>query len=210
MSEIANLCNAIMSHLSKLGLHTPKNMLPGPTQDKISQLTAGLPFQLPQSAFELYQWSEGLRPKTGVGNDFIPGYAMNSLTEMISMYQELSQAADYPRFHSGNLHWFPLLKSGGTDFYGICCAPGPTDDGQIVDDDNEGEHRDNVTPPVISFAGLVPMLRTVAKCLETGVYYINKQGQLSVGIVTYDKKGRLLNVDRSAFRQVVAEFNPGL
>ena len=48
-------------------------MLPGLSEKRISQLTAGLPFALPRSVVDLYKWSEGLRPRSGMGKEFFPG-----------------------------------------------------------------------------------------------------------------------------------------
>jgi hypothetical protein len=210
MSEIPKLCDKIMSQLTKLGLHTAENMLPGLTEDRIRQLTSSLPFQLPRTAIELYQWSEGLGPEAGEGTDFFPGYGMEPLSEMIATYNELSTADDYPRFRSGQLQWFPLFQSGGTDYYAICCTESATADGQIVDDDNEGPHRNGVTLPDVKFLGLESMLRTLLECFETGVYFVNDAGQLDVGTCTYDKKGRLVDVDLSACKEVARKYNPGL
>ena len=43
-----------------------------------------------------------------------------SVDEALEFYRDLSAATDFPRFRVGELHWFPLFRSAGTDFYGIC------------------------------------------------------------------------------------------
>jgi hypothetical protein len=77
----------------------------------------------------------------------------------------------------------------------------------VIYDDNEG-------PPVVSYVGLVPMLKTMLRCFETGVYYVNDSGQLDVGIPIYFEewrlKGRLKKVDISEFKSIAREFNPNI
>lgn len=214
MTQIGELCSQIVKHLTRLGLQTESNMLPGLSEKKFRELTAGLPFVFPRSVVDLYQWSEGLQPRSGIGNGFFPGYGMDSLPEMLEMYRELSTASDYPRFRSSGLQWFPIFRSGGTDFYGVCCTNSTTDDGEVVDDDNEGEHRDCVTPPEVQFVSLEAMLRTLLRCYETGVYFVDEQGRLTVGVKTYfddgPLKGCLKNVNLSRFKEVARQFNPDL
>jgi hypothetical protein len=214
MSQIRDLCNEIIKHLTRLGLDTERNLLPGLSERRIRELSAGLPFVLPRSVIDLYKWSEGVQPRAGIGNSFFPGYGMDAFTEMVAMYSELSSAPDFPRFRVAEMHWFPVFRSGGTDFYGVYCSSTPTDDGAVVDDDNEGEHRDLVTPPVVEFVSLEAMLRTLLRCYETGVYYTNEDGGLEVGIATYFEDGPLngclKDVDLSRFEEVARQFNPGV
>jgi hypothetical protein len=214
MSSIRELCTEIVRAQSKLGMPVAENLLPGLSERRILSLTKNLPFALPRSAVELYKWSAGMDPNAGIGDDFLPGYGMDSLTEMVAMYRGLSADSDYPRFAVGKRRWFPLLRSGGTDFYGICCERTPTADGEIVYDDNEGPHRDCITPPPVAYLSLETMLRTTLCCFETGVYYLNEDGQLDVGIASYytsgPRQGQLKDVDVTAYKQVGRQFNPGL
>lgn len=165
---------------------------------------------------DLYQWSEGLRPSAGLNNGFFPGYGMETLSEILDMYRELHNASVYPRFRVGDWQWFPVFRSGGTDFYGVCCANSSTADGEVVDDDNdnEGEHRDCITPPVVIYVSLEAMLRTLLRSYETGVYYLDEDGRLRVGLVTYfddgPLEGYLKSVDISKFKEVAKQFNPNL
>src|SRR5262249_12734439 len=158
-------CQAIVSHLTRLGLETERNMLPGLSEAAIHSLSAKLPFALPRSVIDLYKWSEGLRPRTGVGNGFFPGYRMSSLPEMIDTYVKLSSAEDFPRFRAGRKKWFPVFRSGGTDFYGVCCSKREVGDGEVVDDFNESK-------PAVKFLSLEKMLLTIFRCYEQGVYYV--------------------------------------
>jgi hypothetical protein len=210
MSNIPSLCDEILKHLTALGRKTANSLLPGLPESKIGPLTAGLPFVLPYSVVELYKWSEGLRPQSGVGNEFFPGFGMDSLSKMIEIYNELSHAPDFPCFRCGDTQWFPIFRSGGTDFYGVRCRDVATVDGEVVYDDNEGEHRDCVTPPPVEFISLEAMLKTLLRAYETGVYYVNEQGQLAVGVCSYNEQGQLADVDLSKFEEVARQFNPGL
>jgi hypothetical protein len=214
MSAIRDLCERIVKHATALGLKTEESMLPGLSEKKIRSLTAKLPFILPRSVIELYKWSAGQKSDCGIGCDFIPGYGMDSLPGMLEMYRLLSTASDYPRFRVGDLQWFPIFRSGGTDFYGVCCGQSAADDREVVKDDNEGPHRDCVTPPLIEFVSVEAMLRTLLRCYETGVFYRDKHGQVTVGIPTYftrgQHKGQLKDLDLSRYKEVGRLFNPGL
>ena len=189
MPQIQALCEKIFQHLSRLELQTPTDLLPGLTDEQIRIVAGGLPFVLPRSVIEFYEWSQG--PRAGVGVEFFPGYGLESLPYMVEMYHELSNAPDFPRFRVGEMQWFPIFRSSGTDFYGVRCAVTATEDGPVVNDDNEGEHRDCVTPPVVEFVSLEAMLRILLRCYETGVYYIDEHGRLEVGTATYFDQGPL-------------------
>jgi hypothetical protein len=214
MSNISSLCDEIMKRLTALGRMTASSMLPGLPETKIRQLTAGLPCMLPHSVIELYRWSEGLRPQSGIGNEFLPGFGMDSLPEMIGLYNELSNAPEFPRFRCGDMRWFPIFRSGGTDFYGVRCSHVATVDGEVIFDDNEGEHRDCVKPPPVEFISLEAMLQTLLSAYETGVYYVDENGRLTVGSKTFfddgPLKGNLMDIDLSRFNEVARHFNPGL
>jgi hypothetical protein len=212
VASIEALCDQIVSHLTKLGIQTANAMLPGLTEKAILSMTAELPFALPRSVIELYKWSAGNKPGAEVDADFypIPNFGMDPLSEVIETYKLLSVGQEYPRFHCGAMRWFPIFRNGGTDFYGICCRDDAAEDGEIVYDDNEGKHRDCVTPPPIVFVGFEAMLRTALCCYETGVYYIGRRGHLTYGINTYDDEGYLVSVDQSEFKKVARQFNPGV
>lgn len=203
MSIISDLGDGILSHLTALGRSTAASMLPGLDETEIRQACAAVALTLPRSAIELYQWSGGLRPGSGICTEFFPGYGMDSFWEMVEIYSELSNAPDYPRFRKETMTWFPIFRSGGTDFYGICCNDRDAEEANIIDDDNEAE-------PEVAYLSLASMLRTHLECFETGVYYVNEQGILTVGVPTYNDHGQLVEVDLSKFNEVALEFNPGL
>jgi hypothetical protein len=210
MATIASLCTGIVNHLARLGIPTADNLLPGASEEKIRELTAGLPFALPRSVVELYKWSEGVPVAHGTCNVFFPGFGMDSFQYMVETYHELSAAPDFPRFRCGDVQWFPIFRSGGTDFYGVRCKNIATPDGEIVYDDNEGPHRDCVTPPPVEFSSLEAMLQTLLRAYETGVYYLDDHGQLQVGVFTYNEQGDILDIDMSKFNEMARQFNPGL
>jgi hypothetical protein len=170
-------------------------------------MTAKLPFKLPRSVIELYKWSEGQRPQTGVGNDFFPGYGMDALPEAIQLYTELTTETEFPRYRDGGRHWFPVFRSGGIDTFAVTCGKKVTADGEVINDAKESE-------PAPAFGSLEAMLRTLLRCYEMNVYYVDKTGQLTVGLATYHTKGRLSgylkSVDTSGFIAIAREFNPGI
>ncbi len=210
MSQVVSLCTEIASRLGQLGLRTPQNLLPGLSKAQIAKLTRGLPFELPKDIFELYQWSEGTNLECGVGNDFFPGFRFEPLTAMVRAYDDLSHADEFPRFHSGDLNWFPVFKSGGMDFYGIVCKGPPHAIGSIVLDDNEGEHRDLIHLPTVEFQNIVAMLRTILASLVHNVFFVADNGQLSVGTTLYNEAGRLVDVDLSKYKEIGRRYNPNL
>lgn len=209
MSEVASLCTAILRQLDRLEWSTSKNMLPGLSKQRIQELTAGLPFKLPASLIELYEWSEGVSPESGEGNEFIPGYGIDTLSEMVETYRELSADDEYPRFHASGQFWFPFLRSGGTDYYAVDCADIEAEDAAVVFDDNEGPHRSPPARPETAFVSLEAMLRTVLRAYERGAYFV-EDGRLEVGLATFDKNGRLVDVDMSQFDEIARAENPGV
>src|ERR1043166_3606040 len=142
MSQISHLCDEVMRERTRLGSQSAMQLLPGMTEEQTRELTAALPFSLPQSVIDLYKWSAGLPRQYGIDDEFFPGYCFNSLPEMLSLYLELSTASDYPRFRAGELQWFPIFRSSGTDFFGVLCGTSVVEDAAVVEDSNEGAHRD--------------------------------------------------------------------
>ena len=214
MSTIASLCRKIVENLTRLGIHTADDLLPGASEQRIQELSSELPFPLPRSLVDLYKWSEGVPVEYGKCSAFFPGYGFESFQYMIETYRDLSNASEFPRFRSGDLCWFPVFRSSGTDYYGISCTDAIADDAEIVNDDNEGAHRDGVTPPRVEFNSLEAMLKTLLRAYELGVYYVDDEGVLACGAMTYfddgPYKGSLKEVDISRFKEIARQLNPGL
>ncbi len=209
MPNIPELFDEILQRFTAIGLKTAETMLPGLTEVEIHRLTKDLPFVLPRSAIELYKCSEGEGSNADSG--LLPYYSMLPLSEMLKTYHELSNASDYPRFKCGDTQWFPMFDDGCCDYYGIRCGQGPSEDGPILYDDNEGDHRDCVTLPKPHFNNLESMLRTILRCIETGVYFVNEKGLLDeYSVCTYNDQGQLIDVDNSKLMSVVHECNPGI
>lgn len=207
MPEVQDLCNKIVEQQRKLGMKTPDFLLPGMSIGAYESRVKSLPFHLPESAKEMYLWSEGLHPSRGVGTSFCPYYGFESLSVSVEMYLLLSSQQDFPRFANETHRWFPMFHGGSTDFLGIVTAESKVGDGEVYDD----MHDDS---PEVAYLNLESMLRTVLAAFEQGIYYIDSYGSLNVGkhILHEDGplQGHLMSVDLSAFKELARKYNPGV
>lgn len=203
MLKIAGLCDEILEQLTVLGLTTAKAMLPGLSRDEVLHRTRDLPFVLPESAVQLYMWSEGVGAARGLDVELFPYNALEKLSNSVSMFEQLSRAPDFPRFRRDDKTWFPLFQSSGTDFFGITCNSDGADDAEIIDDYNVGE-------PRVAFIGLEAMLKTILDCYKSKVYSVGENGNLVVGEIEENALGQIVNVDMTRFNQIARRHNPGL
>ena len=200
MSNVETLCNEILAQLSAIGRASTSSMLPGLTDHAIRSLTATLPFPLPQPAIDLYKWSEGGNPQCVTGAELFPGFGMDPLSEKVAIHTELSHASDYPRFQNSEMSWFPLFRSEGTDFYAIRTDAVSNQNYPILYDDNEAA-------PFVRFVSLEALLETILLSYQSGTYYINSQGILSVGVPVFNQSGELIDVDMSKYLAIETSTN---
>ena len=198
-SQIESLCNEILTHLTALGRPVVSLLQPGLAESDIDCLVGGLPFVLPLSVVDMYKWRNGTR--NAVGMDFFPGYGFVPLSQAVEYYHALIGSSTWTD------HWFPVFRSGGADFFAVCCSDSASEDGQVVHDLNE-------IGAEAEFVSLEAMLRTLLRAYETEVYYVDEDGGLTFGVETYFQdgpfKGSLEHVDTSRFKEVARKFNPGL
>jgi hypothetical protein len=156
-------------------------LLPGLAAQMITARTA--PLVLRADVVHLYMWRNGTRvSQEYLLNDlyFTPGYYLLSLDAAVDAYHSRIANTNWQK------RWFPILASGGGDYYGV-------DQGQ------QGHvihyMRDYPDHPV-QYLSLTTMMLTVAECYESGAYSLDDRG--------------FLEVDAEAERMIASRLNPGL
>jgi hypothetical protein len=154
---------------------------PGLTAETIDGRVA--PLAPRADVVRLYEWRDGtLLSQDFVLNDhyLIPGYYLMSLDDGLHAYRGLT--ADTP----WSQHWFPILASGGGDYYGV----DDVDPGHVI-------HYIRGHPTyLIQYSDLTSMMQSVAQCYESGVYAVDDSG--------------FFEVDLDAEAMIARQFNPGM
>lgn len=143
-----------------------------------------VPFVLNSDVILLYMWHNGTHvSQEYILNDhyFTPGYYLMSLDDALEAYHSLiDNNTDWQKC------WFPILTSGGGDYYGVDHAQ----QGHVI-------HyiRGYLGHPV-KYLSITTMMHTVAQCYECGAYSLDDHG--------------FFKVNEDAEREIARRFNPGL
>jgi cell wall assembly regulator SMI1 len=153
---------------------------PGLTAQMITGRKATL--VLDADVVHLYMWRNGTRfSQEYVLNDhyFTPGYYLLSLVDAPDVYLSRIANPDWQKCR------FPILTSGGGDYYGVDHAQ----QGHVI------HHiRDYPNHPV-QYLSITAMMQTVAECYESGAYSFDDRGFFEV------------NAD---VERMIARLNPSL
>jgi cell wall assembly regulator SMI1 len=154
---------------------------PGLTAQAITAATAALP--LHDDVVQFYLWRNGTRiSQEYVLNDhyFIPGYYLLSLKDALDAYHSLISNTDWQN------GWFPILTSGGGDYYGVNFVQ----QGKVI-------HYVRDYPDYqMKYLSLSTMMQTAAECYESGAYSLDDRG--------------FFEVNADAERLIARRLNPGL
>jgi hypothetical protein len=156
---------------------------PGLSETVIHNMTSSLPFRFPKALVEMYRWHNGIQA------DFFPGFGFESLEKSLDIYQLLANEDDGRRFTDDAVHWFPIFRSSGADFYCVLCAVASLDDSEVLHDHNE-------LGVSAAFVNLECMLQTLLECYSCGRFYVDNQGYPTIDV------GQL--------KKVAANNNPGI
>jgi hypothetical protein len=171
MSKIHETLDRILDHLQQLKRPVVSRLQQGLSRKQIIKNASNVKLRLPDSAIDLLGWRNGTDLSAGktLGElSFFPGYYLMSVEEAVSDYASLSRNTLWDK------SWFPLFCSGGGDFYAIVCNQDHATDGAIVDyfrDDFDHE---------IEYVSLTAMLATIEACYQSGAFYTDTDGYLSV------------------------------
>jgi hypothetical protein len=132
---------------------------------------------------QLYRWRNGTR----VSQDYLlnehyftPGYYLLSLDDALHACDMLTANTGWQK------GWFPILTSGGGDYYGVEDANG----GHVI------HHMLESLRYPVKYLSLTTMMQTVAQCYESGAYYLDNRG--------------FFVVDADAERVIARQFNAGV
>ena len=137
-----------------------------------------------ESIVDFFQWQNGVDDKNGQTIDqlyIFPGYYLISLQEAIEIYRSLVDSQYY------GIGLFPILASGGGDYYLIDLRPNSDKPGAIY------KLLEGYFPAQV-FSNLCNLFITYKKCIAEGIIYIAEK--------------KYLEMDDRQFSRVAAEVNP--
>lgn len=142
-----------------------------------------VPFVLNADVVLLYTWRNGTRvSQEYILNDhyFTPGYYLMSLDDALDAYNSLIANTDWQKC------WFPILTSGGGDYYGVDHAQ----QGHVI-------HYIRGYPyHPVKYLSITTMMQTVSQCYECGAYSLDDNG--------------FFKINTDAERKIARRLNPGL
>ncbi|GBE91860.1 SMI1/KNR4 family protein [Nostoc cycadae] len=163
------------------------SLQPGLTRLQIQEKVQNLPLVLSEEFYELYQWRNGVTYGDENFAIFYPPYTFNSLEFAIEEYYKLIKYAH--KFSEQNWvdpaeiwnnKWLPIFSF---DKEYIC----------IISDENNIEVSQVLHKlmgggePIIKYTSLANMMRTIAECYETGIYYVSEHGDLEIDEIRADQ-----------------------
>lgn len=154
---------------------------PGLTAQMVTDRKA--PFVLNDDLLLLYTWHNGTRvSQEYILNDhyFIPGYYLMSLDDALDSYHNLIANTNWQKC------WFPILTSGGGDYYGV----GQEQQGHVIN------YIRGYPDHPVKYLNITTMMQTVAQCYECGAYYLDERG--------------FFKVNADAERRIAKKLNPGV
>ena len=135
-------------------------------QPGLSATALKAPLVLHADVVHLYKWGNGTRVSQDyVLNDlyFTPGYYLLSFDHALDAYNRLVSSTSW---HES---WFPVMTSGGGDYYGVDHALG----------DVIHYIRDYSDCPV-QYLSLTAMMQSAAECYESDSYFLDDRGLVQV------------------------------
>jgi hypothetical protein len=184
MSQIAQLCDKIAGHLTKVGSPIADLLHPGVSEAQIQRIETTLPFTFPISIVEMYKWRNGT--DRTLGSESFPWWTFDQIDLSVESYHELTRSIPDD---SWNDHWFPMFSTSDVSCYGIQCSDENAIDGPIV-------HFEYLTGTNDEFVNLEAMLRTILIAYETHVIFMSEDSDI--------------DVDDIGFAEIARNLNPGI
>ena len=149
---------------------------PGLSREKITSLTADLPFTLPKEIYQLYQWKNGMadiyddlydiflfrdQVYNGVSLGFYP---LQSAVKEYGELSELGRPYQGQKIEFWNDQWFPIGGFEGKLHLYVDCSVEPSPVVQYYVESHQ--------PKVRTYKSLTAMLSVMAECCERDMYQL--------------------------------------
>ena len=187
ISDIEEALDRIISWFKSQDMPLIELLEPGLSTASIKAQSNSLPIQLPEDLIRIYLWRNGttLSQEHNLNSHYFqPGYYLLSLKNAMHYYQIYRAGANWDPF------WFPILASGGGDFYVVVCGSDVRENGQILNF-IRGE---NDTPRI--YLNIKTMIFTIAECYDSGAYFLDEFG--------------FLKINYKLEAEIAQELNPGV
>lgn len=133
------------------------------TRDQVVAVVSAIGLNAPTDLIALYSVSDGTRhaPSATIGEiSVMPGYYWLPIMEAVEIYKAINVSDEWKPA------WFPVLASGGGDFYAVICDPTSPDDGAVVGFMlGEPDH-------IVEFESLTALFATVAASYQAGAFLV--------------------------------------
>ena len=172
-------------------------LLPGLSLTQIEEFSQDLPFDLPQEAYKLYQWSRGNDAQSHYGTFFDPrdGMGLCSLQRAAELSFTLrdDEYEECDIKHLGQ-PLFPIFEFEGS-FLSVVSTPEPQVSSPII-------FISETTEVTVRYISLTSMMQTIAECFEMGV--------VSRKSTYYDPNVKILQYDQERFTPIYRKHNSNL
>jgi hypothetical protein len=167
MSPLTDTLDRVLNHRISLESRYASIVLPGLCRDRILEMTAQIPYRLPEEIIELYQWHNGTAPEGW--DNFIPCFELISLeraTDIYDSYCEIDFIIDANK--KSYRHGLPIMNCNG-DSHLIAIFGNDTYTAPIWCIDLE------IGICEQCYDSLTAMAQTTVECFEEGLYWWNPE-----------------------------------
>lgn len=154
----------LWAQAGRLGRPVVSHRKPGVSLDVLEQ---SFGTSVPPEVASWFGWCNGVAYHPNQTQDdaaLVPGYEPLSVEEAVAIKEE------YPEDSTLGARWFPILSTGGGDFYAVV--------------EDRTKNRVNVVSVVVgeatrlAFNSVEQMLETFIECFRSGVFYVDVDGFL--------------------------------
>jgi len=177
MSLLTNSLNRIMSWMQQNRPARAQSFLPGLPRQEIEQAVEGLPNQLPEELFELYQWRNGTSEWDAIDSVVFPSLEFMPLNEAVESCQGLLESfgGENPLLTDTLLardeYLFPFTCENSSCYHAVLLRPKKQQSSPVIDVGAEGDLD-------LAYSSLTSMMMTLAEYFESGAFYMRDDGFL--------------------------------
>jgi cell wall assembly regulator SMI1 len=182
MSSLSAAMDRIMNWMQQHCPERANTFQPSLLREEIDQAITDLPNQFSEELYELYQWRNGSTAWDSIDSlvspilEFMPlEEAVKSCRDLLEVFGDDSNLPDSLPVKGTQL--FPFICENSSCYYAVLLDNPKQQSSSVIDIGGEGDLD-------IVFDSLTDMMQTLAEYCEAGIYYINKDGFLSMRTVS--------------------------
>ncbi|MGP1386364.1 MAG: hypothetical protein ACTS2F_22580 [Thainema sp.] len=200
MSELTEALDKILVWLKQYKPDYADTFLPGLSREEIEAKVSGLPGNLPEEMYELYQWRNGASEED-IQVVVYPALGFDPLDEAVKVCKGILKGfgEEHPFLFEGKM-LFPFLRNN-CSFCAVLLDQEQQTHSPVIDIAAEGDLE-------LMYTSLTNMMLTLAEYCESGAYYIGKVDEEEGG--RPEEAEGFLCADETKMLPIFEKYNSGL